>query len=123
MKNPVLLLPEVLAALLAIDKIVASGNLPSVTRELVDLRASQINGCSVCVDIHSRELKKLREKDARIAIVAAPISPRPNQRRLRSLRQRPGQAIERMLFPTKYGMTRFGIMTNARLLPWLFRSP
>ena len=57
MKNPVLLLPEVLAALLAIDKIVASGNLPSVTRELVDLRASQINGCSVCVDIHSRELK------------------------------------------------------------------
>ena len=42
-----------------------------MTLELMNLRASQINGCSVCVDMHSRALKKLGEKDARIFAVAA----------------------------------------------------
>jgi AhpD family alkylhydroperoxidase len=37
----------------------------------VHLRASQINGCSVCVDMHSRELKKAGETDDRIFTVAA----------------------------------------------------
>lgn len=35
------------------------------------LRASQINGCGVCVDRHSRELRHLRESDERIFAVAA----------------------------------------------------
>jgi len=39
--------------------------------ELVHLRASQINGCSVCVNMHSRGLKKLGEADERLAMVAA----------------------------------------------------
>jgi len=34
-------------------------------------RASQINGCSVCLDMHSRELKKAGETDERIFAVAA----------------------------------------------------
>ena len=38
---------------------------------LVVLRASQINGCSVCVDMHSRELKAAGEPDERIFTVAA----------------------------------------------------
>jgi AhpD family alkylhydroperoxidase len=37
----------------------------------VNLRASQINGCSVCVDIHTRALKKLGEKLERIFCVSA----------------------------------------------------
>ena len=37
----------------------------------MNLRASQINGCSVCVDMHSRALKKLGEKDTRIFTVSA----------------------------------------------------
>ncbi len=35
------------------------------------LRASQINGCSVCVDMHSRELKAAGEHDVRIFTIAA----------------------------------------------------
>ena len=35
------------------------------------MRASQINGCSVCVDIHSRQLKLAGERDERIFSVAA----------------------------------------------------
>ncbi len=35
------------------------------------LRASQINGCSVCVDMHARELKKAGETDERLFAVAA----------------------------------------------------
>jgi AhpD family alkylhydroperoxidase len=44
---------------------------PDVTRKLVHLRASQINGCSVCVDMHSRELRQADEPDARLFAVAA----------------------------------------------------
>ena len=45
--------------------------MPITTLQLVELRASQINGCSVCVDMHSRDLKKAGETDERIFGVAA----------------------------------------------------
>src|SRR5262249_44836876 len=41
------------------------------TLDLVYLRASQINGCSVCVDMHGRELKKSGETDTRLLAVSA----------------------------------------------------
>ena len=44
---------------------------PAQAIALVKLRASQINGCSFCVDMHSRELKKLGETDDRLFGVAA----------------------------------------------------
>jgi AhpD family alkylhydroperoxidase len=70
MKNPLSLLPDALPALLAVNQS-AEGGLPLVTRKLVHLRASQINGCSVCVDMHSRELKKAGESDERLFAIAA----------------------------------------------------
>ena len=69
MKNPVLLLPETLTALMALNK--AAENLADTTKKLVHLRASQINGCSVCVDMHARELRKSNESDERLFAVAA----------------------------------------------------
>ncbi len=71
MKSPALILPDALPTLLALDKTTHLDGVPYVTRKLVDLRASQINGCSVCVDMHARELKKAGEKDERIWAVAA----------------------------------------------------
>ena len=71
MKHPVQVLPEALQALYALDKATAQDGLPLVTRQLVHLRASQINGCSVCVEMHSRELKKAEQSDERIWGVAA----------------------------------------------------
>jgi AhpD family alkylhydroperoxidase len=71
MKNPVMILPEAMHGLLALDKITQRTDLPEVTRKLVHLRASQINGCSVCVDMHSQELKKMGQTEQRIFAVAA----------------------------------------------------
>ena len=69
MKHPVELLPEALKALHALDA--SAEGLPYVTAKLVQLRASQINGCSVCVDMHARELRKAGESEERIFAVAA----------------------------------------------------
>lgn len=70
MKSPALGLPGALDALLSLSKL-AAGDLPRTTVELINLRASQINGCAVCVDMHSRGLHKLGEPLERIAGVAA----------------------------------------------------
>ena len=44
---------------------------PEATIALVQLRASQINGCGVCVDMHSRMMKQAGETDDRLFAVAA----------------------------------------------------
>jgi len=62
--------PEALQALLALAKASAKGGIPPTTHKLVHLRASQINGCSFCVDMHSRELRDAGEPDERIWGVA-----------------------------------------------------
>jgi AhpD family alkylhydroperoxidase len=71
MTNPVKVVPDALQALFALGSAVKKGGLPKSTLDLVSLRASQINGCSFCVDLHSRDLKKAGEPDERIFAVAA----------------------------------------------------
>jgi len=70
MKNPALVLPEVLQALLGLGKLVAKTGLPNKTIELVNMRASQINGCSFCLDMHGRDAKKAGETDERLFTIA-----------------------------------------------------
>jgi AhpD family alkylhydroperoxidase len=57
MPNPVFIFPEAMQAMFALNKSI-DGKLPSRLRGLVHLRASQINGCSVCVDMHAKELQQ-----------------------------------------------------------------
>lgn len=71
MKNPVMIVPDALQHLLTIGKTAKSSNLPDRTIGLVHLRASQINGCAFCVDMHARDLKKDGETDERLWAVAA----------------------------------------------------
>ncbi|HEV2668726.1 MAG TPA: carboxymuconolactone decarboxylase family protein [Blastocatellia bacterium] len=71
MKNPAMIVPDALQALLALGKSVEKGGELSRTLGLVHLRASQINGCSLCVDMHARDLKKADETDERLFAVAA----------------------------------------------------
>ncbi len=71
MSNPAIIVPEAMQALLALGKATETGSLPARTIGLVQLRASQINGCSVCVDSHPRHLKKAGETDERLFAVAA----------------------------------------------------
>jgi len=70
-ENPAMTVPGALAAFRKLAEGPERCGVPQVTRYLVVLRASQINGCSVCVDMHSRELKAVGEPDERIATVAA----------------------------------------------------
>jgi len=70
MKNPVLVVPKALEAVQALAAS-ADGVVPERTLGLMHLRASQINGCSVCVDMHPRILKKQGETDDRLLAVGA----------------------------------------------------
>jgi AhpD family alkylhydroperoxidase len=69
--NPALTVPGALEALQALGNAVRQSGIPDTTLYLVELRASQINGCSICVDMHSHELKLAGEPDHRIHAVAA----------------------------------------------------
>jgi AhpD family alkylhydroperoxidase len=71
MQNPAMIFPEALQALQALSKSIENAGVPRKTLELVHLRASQINGCSVCLDMHSRFLKQANETDERLFTVAA----------------------------------------------------
>ena len=70
-KSPVFTLPGALEALQTLAKCSADCDVPRATLEFGHLRVGQINGCSVCVDMHARALKKLGENDARIFALAA----------------------------------------------------
>jgi AhpD family alkylhydroperoxidase len=71
MKNPVVIVPGAMEALQAVSRAASTSALPQTTIYLAHLRASQINGCSVCVEMHAQDLKKLGESDERIFTVAA----------------------------------------------------
>ena len=71
MNNPVLFLPAALHAFQALEAAMENRGVPSPTFGVAERRASQINGCSVCVDIHCRELRKAGETDKRIFALAA----------------------------------------------------
>jgi AhpD family alkylhydroperoxidase len=70
-KNIVSLIPEAVPALRGASQVAHDGGVPARTLELVHLRASQINGCGVCVDMHAHALKKAGERDDRLWAVAA----------------------------------------------------
>ena len=51
--------------------VLAQSSLPMSTQELMGLRASQINGCGWCVDLHTKEAAAAGETTLRINLVAA----------------------------------------------------
>ena len=71
LKHPAFLIPEAMQALQSLGGAVAKSGLPPRTAELLSLRASQINGCSVCIDGHPRIARKLGETDERLFAVSA----------------------------------------------------
>lgn len=70
MKNPAMVIPEAMQALQALAKTAELGGVPLRTLGLVHLRVSQINGCSVCVDLAMR-FKKAEDTDERLFMVSA----------------------------------------------------
>jgi AhpD family alkylhydroperoxidase len=71
MQNPAMVLTGAMEAIQGLFKATSRGGVPQQTLELVHLRASQINGCSACVDSGARSAKKAGETDGRIFAVTA----------------------------------------------------
>ena len=70
MKNPAFVVPGAMQALLALAAAAQKGGVPKRTLDLVHLRASQINGCGVCLDLHTRGEFHEKETDERVLTVA-----------------------------------------------------
>jgi len=70
MNHPAMVVPDAMKALQALGELTKHG-LPEKLLELVHLRASQINGCSACVDMHPKMARKAGETDERLFAVAA----------------------------------------------------
>jgi len=69
-ENPVMTVPGAMQGLQQLSKAVRATGVSETTLALVELRASQINGCAICLDMHSRELEHLGEPAHRIHLVA-----------------------------------------------------
>jgi AhpD family alkylhydroperoxidase len=70
MTNPAFAVATAMDALNALSKSIGRARVP-ISRELVHLRASQINGCSVCVDMHAKAARASGETEERVFAVAA----------------------------------------------------
>lgn len=63
--------PEALKGMLELEKYVASSGLEKSLYELVKLRASQINGCAYCIDMHSKDARENGETEQRLYALSA----------------------------------------------------
>ena len=63
--------PDIMKQVLALNTAVEACGLERSLLHIVKLRASQINGCSYCVEMHSREARQDGESEQRVHLVAA----------------------------------------------------
>ncbi len=59
--------PDAMKAMSALEQQIAKSGLDKPLVDLVRLRASQINGCAYCVDLHSGDARKAGESERRLA--------------------------------------------------------
>src|ERR1700754_1389069 len=67
--NPVA--AKVLRHITSAGKAIEGSTLPAATQELVEIRASQINGCGFCTDMHTKDAAHAGETATRLNLVAA----------------------------------------------------
>ncbi|MBP4141829.1 carboxymuconolactone decarboxylase family protein [Flavobacterium sp. P4023] len=63
--------PEAYKAMMGLEKYIASTSLSSTHKELIKIRASQINGCAYCINMHTKEARKKGETEQRIYLLNA----------------------------------------------------
>lgn len=63
--------PEAYKAMMGLEKYIASSSLTPTHKELIKIRASQINGCAYCINMHTRDARKLGETEQRIYLLNA----------------------------------------------------
>ena len=62
--------PKFAKCIVSASKVVADSPLPATTRELVNIRSSQINGCGRCLDMHTKEAARAGETSVRLNLIA-----------------------------------------------------
>src|SRR5664279_2637205 len=63
--------PEAYAAILGVEIYVRNTGIEKPLRELVKMRASQINGCAYCLDMHSKDARAAGETEQRLYTLSA----------------------------------------------------
>ncbi|MGO4268291.1 carboxymuconolactone decarboxylase family protein [Paenibacillus sp. TAF58] len=63
--------PEALQTMLKLEGFIKTSGLDAKLYELIKIRASQINGCAYCIDMHTRDLKNMGETEQRINLLTA----------------------------------------------------
>ncbi|MGB3389935.1 MAG: carboxymuconolactone decarboxylase family protein [Pseudaminobacter sp.] len=63
--------PDLIKALVGLEKAITAGGLEPGLGELVRLRASQINGCAMCIHMHATEARSIGESEMRIVMLDA----------------------------------------------------
>lgn len=63
--------PEAYKAMMGLEKFLASTSLNPIHKELIKIRASQINGCAYCINMHTRDARKIGETEQRIYLLNA----------------------------------------------------
>lgn len=58
--------PEAYKILLNLDQYIVKSSVSKTHRELIKIRASQINGCAFCIDMHTKDARKAGETEQRI---------------------------------------------------------
>jgi AhpD family alkylhydroperoxidase len=75
MTSPALTVPGLMDALQGVGRAASdaasAAGVPRAVLDLIALRASQINGCAVCLDMHTRGARKAGETDERLSTLAA----------------------------------------------------
>ena len=61
--------PDLMKAVLALSEASKASSIETSIKELVKIRASQINGCAFCLEMHTREARALGESEARIYLL------------------------------------------------------
>lgn len=63
--------PEAYQAMLGLEKYIATTSITPVLKELIKIRASQVNGCAYCINMHTADARKLGVTEQRIYLLSA----------------------------------------------------
>ena len=63
--------PNAYKAMLGLEQYIRNSQIPPMLLELIKIRASQINGCAYCIDMHTQEALKIGEIPRRIFALSA----------------------------------------------------
>ncbi len=63
--------PEAYKAMMGLERYLAGSDLKPLHKELIKIRASQINGCAFCINMHTRDARKMGETEQRIYLLNA----------------------------------------------------